>query len=121
VIVAIPAGRVRRNCHRDRYHNACWRVAASGTRLEESTMNEHDGGADEGRTFLSATTLRSMSVQDFARLGAEEVAYIRPVLMNGARAFSIHAADGTPIGAAPNAQLAAAAIRQHEMEPAAVH
>lgn len=83
-------------------------------------MNEYDG-AETGPTFLSAATLRSLSAQDFARLGAEEVAYLRPVILNGAVAFSIHAADGTPIGAAPSAQLAAAAIRQHEMEPALVH
>jgi hypothetical protein len=84
-------------------------------------MNEHDTGADEGRMHLTAATLRNLSVQDFAILGANEVAYLRPVVMNGAAAFSIHAADGTPIGAAPSAQLAAAAIRQHEMEPALVH
>ncbi|WP_270937831.1 DUF1150 family protein [Falsiroseomonas oryzae] len=84
-------------------------------------MNEHDAGADAGRSFLSAAALRSLSARDFARLGAEDVAYVRPVIMNGAQAFAIHAADGTPIGAAPSAQLAAAAIRQHEMEPALVH
>jgi hypothetical protein len=83
-------------------------------------MNEHDG-ADAGPVFLSAAALRNISVQDFARLGAEDVAYVRPVILNGAQAFAIHAADGTPIGAAPSAQLAAAAIRQHEMEPALVH
>jgi len=83
-------------------------------------MTEHDG-AEEGRTILSAAALRNLSIQDFARLGVEDVAYLRPVILNGAAAFSIHAADGTPIGAAPSAQLAAAAIRQHEMEPALVH
>jgi hypothetical protein len=57
----------------------------------------------------------------FAALGAEDVAYLRPVVLNGARAFAIHAADGTQLGAAPSAQLAAAAIREHEMEPALVH
>jgi hypothetical protein len=84
-------------------------------------MNEHDAGAETGRIHLTAATLRNLSLQDFARLGVEEVAYLRPVIMNGAKAFAIHAADGTPIGAAPSAQLAAAAIRQHEMEPALVH
>jgi hypothetical protein len=83
-------------------------------------MNEHDG-AETGRTFLSPNTLRNLSTRDFARLGVEDIAYLRPVVLNGAAAFSIHAADGTPIGAAPSAQLAAAAIRQHEMEPALVH
>ncbi len=83
-------------------------------------MNEYDG-AEEGPTFLSTAALRSLSIQDFARLGVADVAYLRPVILNGAAAFAIHAADGTPIGAAPSAQLAAAAIRQHEMEPALVH
>lgn len=84
-------------------------------------MTDHDAGAEVGRTFLSQTMLRSLSAQDFARLGVEEVAYIRPVLMNGARAISIHAADGTPIGAAPTASMAVAAILQHDMAAALVH
>jgi hypothetical protein len=84
-------------------------------------MNEHDTGAEAGRIHLTTAALRNLSVRDFAQLGADEVAYLRPVVLNGTMAISIHAADGTPIGAAPNAQLAAAAIRQHEMEPALVH
>ena len=88
-------------------------------------MTNHDDGrnigAEEGQVHLTATMLRTLSAQDFARLGVEDVAYLRPVILNGAQAFAIHAADGTPIGAAPSAQLAAAAIRQHEMEPVLVH
>ena len=83
-------------------------------------MTDYDG-AEEGRLVLTANALRSLSAQDFARLGVADLAYLRPVVLNGAAAFSIHAADGTPIGAAPSAQLAAAAIRQHEMEPVLVH
>ncbi len=84
-------------------------------------MTENDTGADQGRTIITAIELRNLSPQDFAALWAAELAYVRPVLLNGAVAFAIHAADGTPIGAAPSASLAAAAIRQHEMEPALVH
>jgi len=84
-------------------------------------MSDHDAGAEQGRMFLPSSVLRSLSSRDFARLGADEVAYLRPVLLNGAVAFAIHAADGTPIGAAPSAPLAAAAIRQHDMEPMLVH
>ena len=36
-------------------------------------------------------------------------------------AVAIHSADGTPIGAAPTADLAIAAIIQNEMEPVLVH
>lgn len=84
-------------------------------------MTDHDAGAEQGRMFLTTSTLRSLSTRDFARLGADEVAYLKPIVLNGAVAFAIHAADGTPIGAAPSAPLAAAAIRQHDMEPALVH
>ena len=51
----------------------------------------------------------------------QEIAYIRPVMVNGEPAMSIHAADGTPIGAAPTAELAIAAIEQHELAAVRVH
>jgi hypothetical protein len=68
-----------------------------------------------------AFTLRNLSALDWARFGAQELAYIRPVTVNGASAVAIHAADGTPIGAAPTEALAIAAILQHEMAPVLVH
>jgi hypothetical protein len=46
---------------------------------------------------------------------------VRPALVNGKPAVSIHAADGTQIGAAPDLALATAAIVQHGMGPALVH
>jgi hypothetical protein len=82
--------------------------------------HEHEDGAEAER-YITSSQLRSMSGLDFARLGANAVAYVRPVVLNGAVAFAIHAADGTQIGAAPSLSLAAAAIRQHEMEPMLVH
>jgi hypothetical protein len=90
-------------------------------RRKERVMDDFDGGEQQAPTRLSAETLRGLSHIDFARLGANAVAYVRPTVLNGAVAFAIHAADGTQIGAAPSLQLAAAAIRQHEMEPALVH
>jgi len=82
------------------------------------SSNHSDGPMDAAQAALA---LRELSVADWARFGAQEIAYIRPVLVNGVHAMAIHAADGTPIGAAPNAQLAIAAILQHEMAPALVH
>ncbi|MBK1657859.1 DUF1150 family protein [Paracraurococcus ruber] len=64
---------------------------------------------------------RAMPAADWARFGVEQIAYIRPVVVNGVHAMAIHAADGTPIGAAPTADLAIAAILQHEMAPVRVH
>jgi hypothetical protein len=84
-------------------------------------MTQQDNGAEPAPAFYTVAALRNLSARDFAQLGMEQVAYVRPALMNGKRGFSIHAADGTPIGAAPSTQLAAAAIVQHEMVPLALH
>jgi hypothetical protein len=76
---------------------------------------------DDDAPMLTAEELRSLSPLDWARYGAERIAYLRPVLVDGRPAVAIHAADGTQIGAAPTADLAAAAILQHGMGPALVH
>lgn len=70
---------------------------------------------------LTATDLRRLSPLDWARYGAQCIAYVRPVVVNGQPAIAIHAADGTPIGAAPSIDLATAAIVQHGMGAALVH
>jgi hypothetical protein len=65
--------------------------------------------------------IRHLTVEQLAGLGVSEIAYVKPVMMNGVRAFAIHAADGTPMAVAGNEEVAFAAIRQHEMLPALVH
>lgn len=67
------------------------------------------------------TDIRTLSPADLGRLGMEQLAYVKPVMLNGARAFAIHAADGTPMAVAQDHSLAMAAIVQHEMVPAQVH
>ena len=81
--------------------------------------NESSNGTDSAPK--AAFALRHLSVADWARFGVQEIAYIRPVTVDGVAAISIHAADGTPIGAAPNAELAIAAIEQHELAAVLVH
>ncbi len=71
-------------------------------------------------TFV-ITDIRTLSPADLGRLGMEQLAYVKPVILNGARAFAIHAADGTPMAVAQDHSLAMAAIVQHEMVPAQVH
>ena len=69
----------------------------------------------------ATVSLAQLSPMDWARFGLQQVAYLRPVLLNGVRAVAIHAADGTHIGAAPNLESAAAAVVEHEMAPVLVH
>ncbi len=65
--------------------------------------------------------IRHLSTEQLAGLGVSQIAYVKPVMMNGVRAFAIHAADGTPMAVAGDCDLAVAAIRQHEMLPSLVH
>jgi hypothetical protein len=49
------------------------------------------------------------------------VAYIKAVTIEGVRAYAIYLADGTQLAIAPSREVAFAAVRQHELEPASVH
>jgi len=84
-------------------------------------MKSNESSNGTGGVPQAAIALRNLTVADWARFGVQEIAYIRPVLVDGVPAISIHAADGTPIGAAPNAELAIAAIEQHELAAVLVH
>lgn len=65
--------------------------------------------------------IRHLTIEQLAGLGVSQIAYVKPVMMNGTVAFAIHAADGTPMALADDCDLAVAAIRQHEMQPTLVH
>ena len=58
--------------------------------------------------------------EGFAVLGLP-VAYIKAVIVNGGRAYAIHAADGTALAIVKDRDVAFAAVRQHELEPVSVH
>jgi hypothetical protein len=70
---------------------------------------------------LMTPNLRQLSTKQFSSLGVSQVAYVKPVLLNGARAFAIHGADGTPMAVAGDEAVALAAIEQHEMVATRVH
>jgi hypothetical protein len=65
--------------------------------------------------------IRHLTATQLQQLGVSQLAYVKPVQMNGAIAFAIHGADGTPMAVAGDLEIAIAAIRQHEMVPALVH
>jgi len=62
-----------------------------------------------------------MSARDFAAWGVEDIAYVRPITVDGKLAWAICGADGTGIGVAEERELAFAAARQHDLEPFSVH
>jgi hypothetical protein len=59
--------------------------------------------------------------EQLAQIGLGGVAYLRPVVVDGAPAVAIFGADGRQIGLAPDAAQAAQAVIEHEMVPVAVH
>jgi hypothetical protein len=65
--------------------------------------------------------LGELSRQDFAVLGIEYVAFVKPVDADGESAYAIHAADGTEMGIVGDRDVAFAAVRQHDLEPLSVH
>lgn len=65
--------------------------------------------------------IRHLTESQLQQLGVSQLAYVKPVMMNGAAAFAIHAADGSPMAVSDDRDLALAAIIQHEMVPALVH
>lgn len=62
-----------------------------------------------------------LSPQDFAAFGVDLVAYVKPVTLDGAPGYAIHAADGTELTIVAGRDAAFAAVRRHEMEPVSVH
>ncbi len=65
--------------------------------------------------------IRHLTQVQLQQLGVSQLAYVKPVMLNGAAAFAIHAADGSPMAVTDDHDLAVAAILQHEMVPALVH
>ncbi len=64
---------------------------------------------------------RHMSITDFALYGAEQIAYVKPVTVEGQTIFAIFAADGRELAVIENRDLAEATVRQNDMEPLSVH
>lgn len=64
---------------------------------------------------------RTMTLQELASWGLQDVAFVKRVVINDEEVWAIHAANGMEMGMAPRRDLAFAAIRQHDMEPFSVH
>ena len=65
--------------------------------------------------------IRQMSSRELALFGMQDLAYVKAVLIDGATAFAVHAADGTQITVLPDRDIAVATVRQHDLEPLSVH
>lgn len=61
------------------------------------------------------------TAEEFFKLGLEDTAYVKAIIVADQRAYAIYAADGTPLGIAPERETAFATVLQNDMEPSSVH
>lgn len=71
--------------------------------------------------MIVSERLRQMSTADLATLGVQDVAYIKPLQIEGSPAYGVFAANGTQAGILPTREAALAAVREHGLEPVSVH
>lgn len=69
----------------------------------------------------SVAFFRGLSAQDFRNFGVQQVAYIRPVMVQNKTAYAIHAADGTPLSVMDTRDTALIAVRHNDLEAVTVH
>lgn len=58
---------------------------------------------------------------DLANWGIEDVAYVKPIDVDGADAYGIFAADGTELAQMNNRDEAIVTVRQNDLEALSVH
>jgi hypothetical protein len=58
---------------------------------------------------------------DLASLGVNQIAYVKPIEVDGTAAWSIHGADGAALTVVRDRESAFAVVRQNDMEPLSVH
>jgi hypothetical protein len=64
---------------------------------------------------------RNMSSRELALFGMQDLAYVKPIMVNDALGYAVHAADGTQIAVLPSREIAFATLRRHDLEPLSLH
>ncbi|MCC6597797.1 MAG: DUF1150 family protein [Alphaproteobacteria bacterium] len=75
---------------------------------------------NKNQTDVSAL-LKSLNSHDFLALGIRDVAYVKRIRVEDKTAYSIHAADGTPLSVTADMNAAVGMILHNELEPATLH
>lgn len=62
-----------------------------------------------------------LTEQEWAQFGLNDIAYIKPVQVQGKDGFGAFAADGSPMFVAESREVAEAALIQQGIEPVSAH
>ena len=66
--------------------------------------------------------LKTLSPQNFLMLGINQIAYIRPSVLNDHRTvWSVHAADGTVLSVQDQPDQAIMVLRSNDLAPVTLH
>lgn len=71
--------------------------------------------------MINVEKLRAMSVQDLAVLGADDLAYVRPIKLENEVVFSVSTADGRQIAVTEDRETAILAANQQRYYAVSVH
>jgi hypothetical protein len=87
-------------------------------------LNRLPGWLKTGQGEVKMQTMeqmRLMTANDLAMFGVQDIAYVKPVVVDGNAGYAIHAADGTQMAVIADRDIAFAVVRQNELEPVSVH
>jgi hypothetical protein len=65
--------------------------------------------------------IRRMSPRDLMALGVSDLAYVKPVEIEGQNLFAVFTADGTQVAVLPSREAAIATILRHDLEVVSVN
>lgn len=69
----------------------------------------------------NAEDVRRMSPGDLMVLGVSDLAYVKPVEIEGQSLFAVFTADGTQVAVLPSREAAVATILRHDLEVVSIH
>ena len=65
--------------------------------------------------------IRKFVEYDFALFGADHIAYVKPMLIDGQTVYSLNSADGRLISMQTSEELASTMAKYNDLEPFNVH
>ena len=87
-------------------------------------LNRLPGWLKTGQGEVEMQTMeqmRLMTANDLAMFGVQDIAYVKPVVVDGNAGYAIHAADGTPIMLTDSREAAIANAVSQQLETVSVH
>ena len=71
--------------------------------------------------MVDTDKLRDISAHDLAMLGADDLAYVRPILLENETLFAVNSADGRQIAVADDMETALLSAQEYRYHTVSVH